>query len=321
MNTRPLLWAALAVAFAGCASTIDGTRADAAPADVPPGVNPDGGDPFRPVDAGPIVVDGSTDTGVVPLPDASVFDERYGYLYVGAYLRNNVEEAYASAEFRLIPRPEDPACRYVSASNWDVITCDDERDPPADPHPRPFPNPGTIALRGPSTMLAQLTPLTSGDYRYFYDAQPVFRGPVRLRAIARGTATVPAFDLGFDIPGPITVTAPSLGDDTPVTVSTSRDLTLAWRPTSARSVYVQLSARGLLDGVARSVRVLAEFPGVVNTGTLPRRTLTSLARLVNATDATLTVVPQNLTTERVGAWPVQITAVGRGVSSPVVFTD
>ena len=96
MNVRTIAWAGIAVASLGCASTVDGTWGSARDAgrDVPPGVNHTGVDPFRPVDAGPILVDGSTDTGTWQLPDASVFDQRYAYLYVGSYLNAGVEGAY-----------------------------------------------------------------------------------------------------------------------------------------------------------------------------------------------------------------------------------
>jgi hypothetical protein len=228
MNARTIAWVVLAVTAAGCASTVDGTvgsAADGGRRDVPPGVNPTGVDPFRPVDAGPIVVDGSTDTGTWQLPDASVFDQRYAYLYVGSYLNAGEEGAYASAEFRLYPRPDDTRCEYVSAGNWDVISCDEEAEAPRDTHPTPFPQAGAITVRG-GTEPVSLNPNRNGQYTYFYEPRPVFHGPARIEVRAAGSASVPALSLMLDMPSPLTLTSPAITRGVPVPVATSQDLTV-----------------------------------------------------------------------------------------------
>lgn len=305
-----------AVALAGCASTVDGTAGvavDGGRRDVPPGVNPSGVDPFRPVDGGPIVVDGSTDTGTWQLPDASVFDQRYAYLYVGSYINAGLEGAYASAEFRLYPRPDDPRCTYVSAGNWDMLSCDEEAEAPRDTHPQPFPHAGAITVVG-GTEPVSLNPNRNGQYAYFYERRPVVHGPARITLRAMGSTSVPAFSLSLDVPAPLELTAPTITPGVPVSVLTDRDLTISWRATAARSLYVNISAVGRLDGHRRSVRVLAEFPGAAGQGVIPRRALRAFTTLTEIESQNFSASPQNLSTQRMGAWPVQITTAGLGVS-------
>lgn len=305
----------MVIAF-GCASTVDGTRGvaeDSGRRDVPPGVNPTGVDPFRPIDGGPIVVDGSTDTGTWQLPDASVFDQRYAYLYVGSYLNAGVEGAYASAEFRLFPRPDDTRCEYVSASNWDVLSCDEEAEAPRDTHPQPFPHGGAITVRG-GTEPVSLNPNRNGQYTYFYEPRPVFHGPARVEIRAMGAASVPPFTLMAEVPAPLTLTAPMITRGVPVPLATNEDLTVAWLPIEARSVYVNISAMGRVSGRRRSVRVLAEFTGAAGRGVIPARALRALATLTELESQNFSASPQNLSTQRIGAWPVQITTSGLGVS-------
>ncbi|MFO0644644.1 MAG: hypothetical protein U0326_00235 [Polyangiales bacterium] len=315
MNVRTIAWVGMAVASLGCASTVDGTWGSARDAgrDVPPGVNPTGVDPFRPVDAGPILVDGSTDTGTWQLPDASVFDQRYAYLYVGSYLNTGLEGAYASAEFRLFPRPEDTRCEYVSAGNWDMLTCDEEAEAPRDTHPEPFPQAGPITVRG-GTEPVSLNPNRNGQYAYFYEPRPVFHGPARIEIRAVGTASVPAFSVMVDVPSPLTLTSPVITRGVPVPISTTQDLTISWVPSDARSIYVNISAIGRVSGRRHSVRALAEFPGAAGRGTIPARALRAFTTLSALESQNFSVSPQNLSTQRIGAWPVQVTTSGLGVS-------
>jgi hypothetical protein len=315
MNARTIAWVVLAAVGVGCASTADGTvgLGDAG-RDVPPGVNPNGQDPFRPVDGGPILVDGGSDTGTWELPDASVFDQRYGYLYVGSYLNAGTEGAYASAEFRLIPRPEDPRCTYVSAANWDVISCDEDGEAPRDTHPQPFPQAGPITVRG-GTEGVSLNPNRNGQYAYFYEQRPVFRGPARVELRAVGTAGVPAFTLSLDVPAPLVLRAPVITRGVPLAVSASEDLTVAWAPSDARSIYVSLAATGERSGQRHSVRVIAEFPGAAGMGVIPRRALREVVSLSSIMSVNFSAAPQNLATQRVGPWPVQVTTAGLGVST------
>ena len=315
MNARTIAWVVLAAVGVGCASTVDGTvgLGDAG-RDVPPGVNPNGQDPFRPVDGGPILVDGGSDTGTWALPDASVFDQRYGYLYVGSYLNAGTEGAYASAEFRLIPRPEDPRCTYVSAANWDVISCDEDGEAPRDTHPQPFPQAGPITVRG-GTEGVSLNPNRNGQYAYFYEQRPVFRGPARVELRAVGTAGVPAFTLSLDVPAPLVLRAPVITRGVPLAVSASEDLTVAWAPSDARSIYVSLAATGERSGQRHSVRVIAEFPGAAGMGVIPRRALREVVSLSSIMSVNFSAAPQNLATQRVGPWPVQVTTAGLGVST------
>ncbi len=316
MKAHPFASLWIAVALAGCASTVDGTvgiAVDAGRRDVPPGVNPSGVDPFRPVDAGPIIVDGSTDTGTWQLPDASVFDQRYAYLYVGSYLNEGLEGAYASAEFRLYPRPDDSRCTYVSAGNWDMLSCDEEADAPRDTHPQPFPQAGPITVVG-GTEPVSLNPNGNGQYTYFYEPRPVFHGPAQITLRARGSTSVPAFTLSLSVPAPLALTAPAITPGIPVTILTDQDLTVSWRATEARSIYVNISAVGRLGGRRRSVRVLAEFPGAAGQGVIPRRALRGFTTLTAFESQNFSASPQNLSTQRIGAWPVQVTTAGLGVS-------
>lgn len=302
---------------AGCAGTVDGSRqaGDAGRRDVPPGLNPDGDDPFRPTDAGVIQVDGSVDRPTWELPDGAVFDQRYGYLWVGAYLQEGAETGLAQAEFRYVPRPEETRCTYVSASNWDIITCTDGESP-NDPHPRPFPQAGNISVTG-GTIPALLRPATNGLYNAFFEMAPVFHGPRTVTLSAPGTSTVPRFTLTARIPDSIALTTPAPG--TPTVLPRDQDFRVAWRPIEARSVYASLTAQGTLDGRRVSVRVIAEFTGAANGGVIPRRALQPFFALTAVTEVSFFAAPQNLTTTMVGTWPVQVTAQGLGVEVPVTL--
>jgi hypothetical protein len=298
----------------GCANLSGGAveERDGGRPDVLPGLNADGADPFRPVDAS-LFVDGGVDTGLWQLPDTgTVFDQRYAFLWVGAYMTMDVEGAYASAEFRLVPRLEDPRCTYLSAGSWDEIRCHEVGAPPTDPHPLPFPNAGQVSIEG-GTQGVGLLPMPNGSYAYFYEQSPVFRGPREVRIRARGTSMVPPFTLTATIPAPIVVTEPRFESGALWEVPRERDVTVAWRTLDARSVYASLTATGTLDGVRGSVRVIAEFPGAAGRGVIPARALRGLFE-VGAATVTVTITPQNLSTQRVGPWPVQLTASGRAVN-------
>ena len=300
-----------------CANTVDGSRwaGDAGRRDVPPGLNPDGDDPFRPTDAGVIQVDGSVDRPTWELPDGAVFDQRYAYLWVGAYLQEGVETGLAQAEFRYIPRPEETRCTYVSASNWDIVTCTDG-EAPNDPHPRPFPHAGNLTITG-GTVPVTLRPGTSGQYTSFFEMEPVFHGPRTVTLSAPGTSTVPRLSLTARVPDAIALTTPAAG--APVALARNQDLRVAWRPIEARSVYVSVTAQGTLDGRRVSVRVISEFTGGAPDGVIPRRALQPLFALTAVSEVSLFAAPQNLTTTMVGSWPVQVTTQGLGIEMPVTL--
>ena len=202
----------------------------------------------------------------------------------------------------------------MSAANWDVISCDEDGEAPRDTHPQPFPQAGPITIRG-GTENVSLNPNRNGQYDYFYEQRPVFHGPTRVELRAVGTAGVPAFTLSLDVPAPLVLRAPVITRGVPLAVSAADDLTVAWAPSDARSIYVSLTATGVRSGQQHSVRVIAEFPGAAGMGVIPRRALREIVSLSNIMSVNFSAAPQNLTTQRVGPWPVQITTSGLGVST------
>jgi hypothetical protein len=302
---------------AACSATVDGTGLrDGGRRDAPPGVNPDGDDPFRPTDAGVILVDGSTDRPMWEPPDAAVFDPRAAYLWVGSYAQQQVPGTLAQAEFRLVPRPEETRCTYVSASSWDVITCRDG-DSPRDPHPTPFPNPGTLTFSGGARDIT-LRPGPQGAYPSFYEQSTLLNGPRVVTLRAAGSATVPAFALSVDIPAALELTAPVIVG-TSTTIARDADLVVTWRPNPARSVYVSVTAQGTLEGTRASIRVIAEFIGAQGRGVIPRRAMAALSTLTAVTEVDLVAAPQNLLSTRAGTWPIQVTSQGLGVEASVTL--
>jgi len=315
--TRALRFLLPLAALAACSSTVDGTASgDGGRRDAPPGVNPDGDDPFRPTDAGVILVDGSTDVPVWVPPDAAVFDQRAAYLWIGSYTQRMTPGTLVQAEFRLVPRPEETRCTYVSASNWDVITCRDG-DTPRDPHPTPFPNPGAVTVTGGARPLS-VRPGTQGQYTSFYEQTTLLAGPRTLTINAPGSATVPAIMMSVDVPAPLALTEPAVVAGR-ASIAPNADLAVAWRPNPARSVYVSVTAQGTLEGERVSVRVIAEFNGAAGRGVIPRRAVAELARLTAVSEVELVAAPQNLVTRRVGNWPLQVTTQGEGVSAAVTL--
>jgi hypothetical protein len=314
---RSLRFFPVLLALAACSSTVDGTGlTDGGRRDVPPGLNPDGDDPFRPTDAGVIVVDGSTDRPTWEPPDAAVFDPRAAYLWLGTYPQQMVPGTLIQAEFRLVPRPEETRCTYVSASSWDIITCRDGESP-RDPHPTPFPQAGVISVGGGARALS-LRPGPQGQYTTFYEQSTLLGGPRVLTLSAPGTAAVPAFTLSVDVPARLDLLAPAVVGGR-VTVARDADLVVTWRPNPARSVYLSITAQGTLDGTRASIRVVAEFIGSAGRGVIPRRAMSALSTLTAVTEVDLTAAPQNLITRRVGAWPVQVTTQGEGVEATVTL--
>jgi hypothetical protein len=314
-HVRPFAVALLGLSphLVACASTVDGTTAtgpDAAVAlDVPPGFNPDGLDPFRPVEAGVISTDaGATDAGPSPFADATVFDQRYGTLYVGSNSGGLSDTTYASATFRYVPYPDDPRCGQRSAGSWDLIVCTNDGPGPADPHPRTFPNAGVITIAG------GLTPVTlrlqgSGQYSPYYNNQPQFTGPRAVRVRAPGTREVPAIDLALEVPPPLVVTSP--GADPDVVVARDRDLVIEWVPSAAREVWVVLSLNDDSAGDARSYRASVQAYGNAGRAVIPARALAELPP-VPPGQTMLSVLPYNVTATRVGSWPLTTTVVGQG---------
>ena len=315
---RPVFLSSIVFAVvAGCATTADGRfESPISSRDVPPGVNPDGDDPFRPSDAGPILVDGSVDVGTWTLPDATVFDQRYAYFWVGAYRAGTTDGAYASAEFRLVQREEDPRCTYTSAGNWDILDCDDIGSAPADPHPLPFPTGGVVTMRGGTTDVS-LRPNSQGQYMYFYEEQPVFDGPRRVEVRAAGSPAVPAFAITVGIPGQLELVTPDPGAT--ISIGRDEDFVVTWRPIAARSINMTLTATGQVNDGHRTVRIFADFPAGANRGVIPRRAVQALSRLTVIETLRFQALPQNLTTQSVGAWPVQIISSGRGASASAIL--
>jgi hypothetical protein len=301
-------------ALTACASTVDGTawHLDGG-RDVAPGLNPDGDDPFR-SDAPTVLVDGSTDRPVKIPPDAAVFDPRTAWIWLGTTSQEDVPATLVQAEFRVVPRPDETRCTYLSASNWDIITCRDG-SAPRDPHPTPFPNPGVITIDGGARPLT-LRPGPQGQYPSFYEQSVLLGGPRTLTLRAPGTAAVPPIALSVDVPPSLSLTEPLLVDGT-TTLARDADFMVAWQSNPARSVYVSLTAQGTLDGQRVSLRVLAEFVGSVGRGVIPRRAIAEFSRLTAVSDFRLAVVPQNVVNRRLGAWPLQVVAQGVSVTAAV----
>lgn len=323
MNRPTLCLFALSAAL-GCSSTLDGSHAfgvdSGVPRDVPPGVNPDGQDPFRPNDSGVIFVDGSFNPDAVSFEDAPVVDERYAYLYIGSYFAGGSESTYVQAEFRYHPRPEDPRCSYHGAGSWDVSVCDDSQEPVADPHPRPFPNAGLVTVRG-GVEPVSLTPMTStGQYTYFFQSEVVFPGPRTITVNGAGTSMVPAFNATLTVPPALVITSPpELISGAGIALDRTQNLTIAWLPNPTRSVQITLTSSTMVEGRARTVRLYQEFYGSSGTGVIPASALRDFASTVGQQPARLTVMPVTIQTLRVGTWPLQYTVVGRGVESSVTL--
>ncbi len=305
-----------AVWLSACSGTIDGSRARSIDAGPPPsdatvGLNPDGFDPFRPFDSGVIRVDGAfLDGGLWQLPDSQVFDQRYAYVYVGTLANNNTLGSYASAEFRLVPRNDDPRCTVSGAGTWDLQQCDLRGPAPVDPHPLPLPSPGRISITG-GTRPVYLMANSSGQYTPFYDESTVFPGPREVRVQAPGQGVVPPVDFTLQIPPTV---VPLGMPGTQVTISREQDLVVRWTPIAARSVWVTLMLPSGAQGANRWARINNECHGDTGECVLPRRALRNLAPTVAGRTGTLTVLPYNATSTRIGAWPVLLTAVGQGAA-------
>lgn len=321
---RGLAWVTAAcLALTGaCASTVDGTNSsalDGGLTDVPPGVNPDGLDPFRPIDAGPIVVDGGSDTGTWQVPDGPVFDQRYGYLYVGSLYDSAQELSYVSAEFRLVPRADDPRCSVLAEGRWDIQRCTLDGGSVPDTHPRPFPNAGVIQFLG-GRQTVRLTPGSQGTYNPFYvQQQTIFPGPLTLQVQAAGGQGVPAFNLAVQIPPPVNDVVPAPVAGAPLVIDRSADFTLRWAPIGARAVWLTLTVPQDSNDRGEWFRVNVDYDGSSGEGSLPRRALQSLPSTRAGRTAVLTVLPYNISTTRVGPWPLQVTAVGQGARFEVVL--
>ena len=310
----------LSVGVASCASTIDGTAARGADGgpwrDVPPGLNPDGLDPFRPVEAGVITPDASAvDAGELVFADATVFDQRAGSLYIGSNSSGSAESSYVSATFRYVPYPDDPRCTDRSAGSWGVYVCEGIGPEPVDPHPRPFPNAGEIRVGGGLSDVV-LRPEVTGQYTPFYRAGTEFPAPRTVRVRAAGTRDVPALDLSFVVPPTVVVTTPT--DAAPLVVDRSRDLVVEWVPSAAREVWVVLTLLQVTDGVTRTYRAAVQAYGDVGRAVLPTRALAALPADPTMA-AGLTVFPYNVSTTRVGVWPIAATVVGEGRRYAVVL--
>ncbi len=312
MRPSPVALLGLSLHLVACAATVDGTAAtgpDAAAQDVPPGFNPDGLDPFRPVEAGVISPDaGVADAGPSPFADATVFDQRYGTLYIGSNSGDLSDSTYASATFRYVPYPDDPRCGQRSAGSWDLIVCSNDGVGPADPHSRTFPNAGVITITGGLSPVS-LRLQGSGQYSPYFNNQPQFGGTRTVRVRAPGTREVPPIDLELDVPPMLVVTSP--GADPDVVVARDRDLVIEWVPNAAREVWVVLSLNDDRDGDVRSYRASVQGYGNAGRAVIPARALAELP-LVAPGQALLSVLPYNVIATRVGNWPLTTTVVGQG---------
>ena len=310
----------LSVAVASCASTLDGTAARGADGgqwrDVPPGLNPDGLDPFRPVEAGVITADATVlDAGELVFADATVFDQRAGSLYIGSNSSGSAESSYVSATFRYVAYPDDPRCTDRSAGSWGVYVCENIGMGPVDSHPRPFPNAGEIRVGGGLGEVV-IRPDVSGQYTPFYQAGTEFPALRTVRVRAVGTRAVPALDLSFVVPPTVVVTTPT--DAVPLVIDRSHDLVVEWVPSAAREVWVVLTLVQTVDGVTRSYRAAVQAYGDVGRAVLPARALAALP-VDPSMAAGLTVFPYNVSTTRVGVWPITATVVGEGRRYAVVI--
>ncbi len=296
-----------------CAATVDGTSATGPDSglaqDVPPGFNPDGLDPFRPVEAGVISPDaGLADAGASPFADATVFDQRYGTLYVGSNSGDLNDSTYASATFRYVPYPDDLRCSQRSAGSWDFIVCSNDGAGPVDPHPRTFPNAGILSINGglaPVTLRLQ----GSGQYSPYFNNQPQFPGPRTVRVTAPGTRDVPAIDLTLEVPPALVVLSP--GSDPDVVIARDRDFVIEWVPNAAREVWVVLSLNDDSSGESRSYRASVQGYGNAGRAVIPARALAELPPIAPG-QALLSVLPYNVNVTRVGNWPLTTTVVGQG---------
>ncbi len=308
--------AVLAVGAGGCASTVDGTAAagfDAGVRDVPPGVNPDGFDPFRPVEAGVdggvILVDGATDAGTWQIPDGALFDQRYGSLWVGTYFEGSGVYTYVSAEFRYLPRPDDPRCRGVGAGGWLLQDCDLDATAVNDPHPTPFPNPGPLRVEG-GRSVPTLRPNPDGRYGAYFENGVSFPEARTLRVVAPGTGSVPPLNLPVVMPAPVAVLEPQPG--TTLRIDRNTPLRVRWVPSDARAVWVSLIVPAPANDNNRWYRMIFECYGDRGECTVPRQALGTLPPTRRGEQASLVVQPYNVTTVRVGAWPLNVSAVGVG---------
>lgn len=310
---RASIPALLLTAALGCASTVDGTAArgpgGGAWVDVPPGLNPDGLDPFRPVEAGVITADaGAADAGEFTFADATVFDQRAATLYLGTNSGGVEDTTYVNATFRLVPLPDDPRCGQRSAGAWDLTICTSAGAAPVDPHPRAFPHAGEIRVTGGLGDVS-LRPQPSGQYSPFYEQGTEFPGPRAVRVRAPGTRDVPAFDLTFAVPPTVIVTSP--GAEPELVVDRGRDLVVTWAPSAAREVWVVLSVVQSDERETRSYRAGVQAYGDVGRAVVPARALGDLPAEPGVR-ATLTVLPYNISTARIGSWPLSATVVGQG---------
>lgn len=323
MHRSHALTMALVVGLLGCSSTLDGSRGrgpDAAVVtDVPPGVNPDGQDPFRPTDSGVIFVDGSVfNNDAWSVTDAPVLDERYGYVYVGSYFAGGAESTYVQAEFRYHARPEDPRCNNHGAGSWDVSVCDDAMSPVMDTHPRPFPNAGEVTVRGGSEVVTLAPQPSTGQYTYFFQSRVVFEGPRTIAITAAGSAMVPAFAQTLTVPPRLNVTAPADLADGGTVIDRTRDMVITWEPNATRSVQVSLTAVSTADP-PRTVRLYQEFYGSAGRGVIPAAALRDFMAVSAGQTATLIIMPVTITTLRSAGWPIQYSVVGRGVVGQVTL--
>lgn len=306
----------LAMVTAACASTVDGSRGDgldaATTADVPPGRNADGLDPFRPADV-LVPADASADVNPWDLRDATVFDQRLASFGVGLYANESSPTSYFSASFRLFPRPDDPRCEYTAAGAWSIQRCRLEGSGPRDPHPTPFPNAGELRLTGGTRDLVT-RPSSSGLYSTQSTSERVLRDESVVTLRAAGSAAVPTFSLMIPIPPALSLTAPPLGRT--LDVSRDADFVVTWVPLRARLVTVTLQF-SVPGSPSTSVRIDMQAPADAGRLVIPARVLQRVEVGPNGLSGSFSAQPSNLVLGRAGAWPVQVTAVGRGASQSI----
>lgn len=306
----------------GCASTVQDRLGDGpdggAPRDVPPGFNPDGSDPFRPLDASVLLVDGAAgDTGVWQLGDIAVFDQRQASIYVGEYFDGETEGTYVGVDFRYVPRPDDPRCSVIAEGPWDLQQCTFEGSGPTDPHPRPFPNAGRLTFSGGDRPVV-LAPASTGLYDPYFDPDTVFASARTVRLTAQGTPAVTAFTFDITMPPPLTVTSPA---GSTVTLPATGDLVVTWAPSTARTVYVTLNVPSTSAG-QRFMRLNVEGYGSEGRAVVPASAIRALrgGSMRPLEGVTLSVLPYNVFARTIVGWPMTFTAVGHGrrymVTSP-----
>jgi hypothetical protein len=181
---------------------------------------------------------------------------------------------------------------------------------------------GTVTVTGPASqgMPVVLTPVTVGladggaSVQYESDAgAPTFGPDVPLTIAATG-AEVPAFSFALATPDALTFAEPSLPDGTPLVVSRSQDLRLAWSPTTG-TASIGLEIVQSVDGTTTTVG--CSFPQGSGSAVIPASVLDNLAASgpadAGAPSATMVAVVTTFSQLTVNDWFLVAEATGSPV--------